>query len=264
MPDGWRKVVLLYARAQVRLAALILRAIASGGLGSAKARRRYRREAQRILRDLDERAVPRADGLVEAAYRTGANRADRKRVLDDSNLGRVNREAVALLQDSLRNRLTDATRTVGRRVDDTFRREGLRIATEQLRDERPQEEARNEMAARLSKQGVTSFTDKSGREWGLKRYADMAIRTTLAEATNKGTETAMRARGFDLVTVSDHGCSHHASPSHPCRKYEGRTFSLTGRTEGYDRLPALPPWHSNCQHYIVPAVGAVAEREAAA
>jgi hypothetical protein len=236
-----------FVKAEAEVAGKALRALASGRLGKLKFRRQEERAVKELLADLDELAKPRARKAVKESYRLGARVAQRAGATGPS-LSRVNQQALDVLTDNLSGRLDSATTTVGRRVEDVYRREGLRLAAANLVDEKPIEEAARELTRRLGASGVTAFVDKAGRRWGLESYADMAIRTVTSEAVNVGTQTTMLARGYDLVEVNTiHGACDI------CKPYEGRTYSLTGRTEGYPELEQLPPWHGRCRHFIVPS-----------
>lgn len=257
-------LVALYVRAEARLSLIVRRALFAGRLGEARFRRAQQREAQQVIERLQQLAAPRARELVEQSFRAGGRIGGRTRLFDDqSTYGRINREAVDLLAENLAGRLQDAHRTVGRRVDDVLRREGLRIAAEQLVAEQPVPRATRELRDRLAREGVTSFVDRAGRRWRLETYARMVVNTTKQEAVSEGTRLAMLSRGLDLVTVAGHRCRHHPKdPRHPCVAWEGETFSLTGRSSEHPRLDRLPPFHPNCRHFIVPSVEAAAERRA--
>lgn len=159
----------------------------------------------------------------------------------------ISTRATDILIDNLVNSLQDAGNTVGRRVDDIYRREALRASLRELEISQPQDVSAEQMRARLEREGLTGFVDKAGRRWRLGTYARMATRTTASEALARGTAEKMLERGFDLVEVSSHGCSHHPKdPTHPCVALEGQTLRL-GEIE-------LPPFHPNCTHFITPSV----------
>jgi hypothetical protein len=96
------------------------------------------------------------------------------------------------------------------------------------------------------------FVDKAGRRWDLKNYSDMLTRTKTIEAGNQGTENRLISNGLDLVMITSHGAEDW------CKFYEGRIFSLTGRTPGYPELSQVPnggcPMHCRCQHSESPIV----------
>lgn len=242
-----------YVKAEAAITRLVAEALMSGKLGSKKFRKQKQVILAGLLKKLDAAAVPKAKQLVKIAFTSGAEEA--RRVVKVRPVSSMQQDAVGLLQDNLTARLGDASLTIGRRVDDVFRREGLRIAAAQLGDERTVGEATQRLVNELTKQGVTSFTDKRGANWGLEGYAGMVVRTTTSEAINQGVATTMLSRGFDLVIVEG---PHDVTDQ--CSAYVGKVFSLSGNAKGYPHLDRLPPFHGNCRHFIRPAREALTER----
>lgn len=241
-----------YQRAEALLTALVARTILAGTLGTPRVRRAVKAQAKTMLAELDEAGIPQGDKLVEQAYELGVRLAAQ----EHHTAGRIDKNALALLQENLRGRLGDATTHVGRRVDDVFRKEGLRIAAQNLGDQ--EIPAADILQRRLVKQGVTAFTDRRGRSWGLSDYARMAVKTTTAEAVFIGTQNTLIGAGLDVVRVNS-----VVNPCPLCKPYDGGTFSLTGRSKAHPFLDATFPVHPQCQHYIVVAPEAFDERRAA-
>jgi hypothetical protein len=242
-----------YVRAEARLKSMVTESLLRGDFYTARVRREIHRQAQDLLLRLKTLGIPEAKRLVEDAYEAGV------RVAGEQGHGTIRREAIDLLQTGLEERLTAATDTVGRRIDDIFRREGLRAAAMHASDEHDVAKLTAEMAERLRKEGVTGFVDKSGRNWGLENYADMAIRTTTTESQTQGTVHTLIARGFDLVEV--HNSS--GNPCDKCKPYVGKEFSLTGRASDVPLLDPAPPFHGRCNCFIAPSSRAAEERRLA-
>lgn len=100
----------------------------------------------------------------------------------------------------------------------------------------------------LQESGITSLTDKGGRNWDLDNYTQMLVRTKAVEARNTGLGNRMAENGFDLVQVSNHGSTHPE-----CAAWEGEILSYTGKTPGYPTVAdatAAGLFHPNCQHAI--------------
>jgi hypothetical protein len=209
-----------------------------------------------ILAELDRQIPLEVFPIIETAYDSGARHVGRAPQVDlfppVNDVSRLRREAVNILADNATHRLGDASQTVGRRVDDIFRRHGLRAAAARALNNTalPLTQDADALVRTFQEKGIKSFEDKAGRQWGLSTYAEMVLRTTTAEAQNRGAINAMLSRNLDLATV------HHADPHHPhdvCDQYNGKTFSLTGNTNGYPVLDRIPPFHPNCDHYLMPA-----------
>jgi hypothetical protein len=100
--------------------------------------------------------------------------------------------------------------------------------------------------------------EKGVRNFQLDSYAEMVVRTSMYAAYNLGAYNQALIDGTDLVRVRGHAkapCLAHDHPGHaehPCVRYADTVVSLTGKTPGYPVLKQLPPWHTNCQHWVEP------------
>jgi hypothetical protein len=240
LEDRIERLSTRYLRAESILTSLVTRTVLAGTLGQAKVRRATRAQAKVMLEELDKAGIPEGAAIVEDAYRLGIRLAAKETEV----LGAIDKQALALIQSNLKERLGAATTHVGRRVDDVFRKEALRLAAANLGDQ--EIPASDILQRRLVKQGITAFTDRKGRLWGLETYARMAVKTTTAEAVFHGTQTTMIGAGLDLVDVNS-----VTKPCHDCKKYDGKTFSLSGASRDYPFLDTVFPVHPECQHYIV-------------
>jgi hypothetical protein len=243
-----------YQRAESILTSLVARTVLAGTLGLPKVRRAVRAQAKVMLDELDAKGIAEGQRIVEDAYQLGIRMAAQEHVVQ----GRINDQAISLLKANLKERLGDATTHVGRRVDDVFRKEALRLAASSLAGEGEPFTESEVLQRRLVKQGITAFQDRRGRTWGLAQYARMAVKTTSAEAVFHGTQTTMIAANLDVVEVNS-----VLRPCPRCKPYDGGTFSLTGRSK-YPLLDTTFPIHPSCQHYIVPGREAFDERRAVA
>lgn len=218
-------------------------------------------EVKSILAALDVEVKKEAPRIVSIAYDKNRRAALKSPGLElfpeISNFGKLHRDSVNLIADNMVNALGEASQTLGRRTEDAFRRHGLRTSAEQLAREQPTAVAAGRLERRLRNDGLTSFVDRAGRRWRLASYAKMVIVTTTAEAQNQAVVNAMLSRGADLVDVK------HTNPGHDeddvCLEYDGKTFSLTGRTPGYAHLDRIPPFHPNCDHFLMPSRAGLAD-----
>ena len=247
-----RDLTLAFVALELQLSALAQEALAEGALSSMRTRREFHVRAQTIIGRMRSDFRRQAEEVLTAAYDEGA------RLVGARPMGLVRRKATAAIIDSAVSRLDSSLSVVGRRFDDTFRRVGLQQAARQLSRELPEQAAADLVRRELMARGLTGFIDRSGRRWRLQHYSRMVIRTTTSEAANRGVADAVLTVGRDLVRVSlpegHSGCHHHPSdPDNPCRSAEGKTFSLTGHTEGVPVLKHIPPFHPNCSHGIAPA-----------
>jgi Phage minor capsid protein 2 len=239
-------LIKLYEIADARLSSLIDQALRSGTAAQARYRRRVKAQIGEILRQLREEADPATKAAVRSAYDDGlilAHPNDGRRRALKGTFGGVHQQSVDVLVRSLQDSLRAAELTVGRRVDDVFRRETLRAVAEQLASGGARPEAARALETALRRQGNTAFVDKAGRAWNLSSYSGMAVRTTTREAMSTATKNRMLENGHDLVQIDKHPHVNDA-----CSPYDGKVFSLTGQTPGYPVINQLPPFHPNCKH----------------
>jgi len=104
-----------------------------------------------------------------------------------------------------------------------------------------------EVADVLRNQNMTALISKSGRQWTLQQYTTMLARTHNIRANTEATVNRTLEYGIDIVEVSDHG-----TETPLCQQYEGNIYSLTGKSENYEKLPETPPFHPNCKHTLLP------------
>lgn len=238
-------VARLYAAAEERLRRLALEALASGNLETARYRQVRLAAIQQELAALQAQAVPEATQVLASAYRLGV---DIGGGISGAFGTGIHADAVAILADSLVNKLNDAAEHVGRQAEDVFRQEGLRLSAMHLLEGSTRREASKQLQESLAGKGIKSFTDRAGREWNLGSYTEMVIRTTTREAVSVATRNRMLEGGNDLVTIS-----HHEHEPDVCSKFDNRTFSITGSTDGYPVLSDWPPYHPRCRHVATPA-----------
>ncbi len=82
-----------------------------------------------------------------------------------------------------------------------------------------------------SKGGLKAFTDKAGRQWTPEAYAQVITRTTTANVRREAQYERMDEYGLDLIQISSHA---DARPG--CAPYQGKVYSLNGKTKGYPLL----------------------------
>jgi len=96
--------------------------------------------------------------------------------------------------------------------------------------------------------GDGNFININGRNYNLKKYAEMVGRTRLRKVQSQAVLNLANQFESDLVEISD----HQSEFDDICLEYEGNVYSLYGKTPGYDVLSEYPPFHPNCQHSMFP------------
>lgn len=253
-------------------------------------RQRQREQAAAILAELRAQTTRAGPLAIGAAYRSGLVATDR--TVGDAltirgQFGRVHVRAVEALAGNMtqalnaaiartgdnvaavfdradaldgalpagsRGQPTAATRFIGRRLDDPYRKVALEEVAQGVVGLATRREVSAALRQRLITEGVTDavtgFVDRAGRRWPLPAYAAMVARTTTREAMSAATANRLIENGLGYVTVSSH--PHRADE---CSPYDGQTFALPDapNPEGLDVLDQLPPFHPNCGHVIGPA-----------
>jgi len=237
----------LYRDAQRKIDALIEAAIIRGAAGTQRHYELQRAAIRAELAKLEAQSESLEGPLARSAYGAGVSAVDETLDLEKAFTGAQER-AMEVLARNIAGDLKDARDQVGREADDIFRRVGLQAAARDIAIGRTRRETAEEIRRDLLEHGITAFTDKSGRRWSLSRYADMVARTTSREAVSRGTVDRLLEHGRDLVRITDHRGSCPI-----CIPLEGKTYSLTGASPNYPKLPELPPFHPNCRHVVAPA-----------
>lgn len=99
------------------------------------------------------------------------------------------------------------------------------------------------------KLGEGKFLEINGRKYQPEKYAEMLARTRIREAQTQGVLMGCKGSGVDLIRVSD-----HSTLTEICKQFEGRIFSISGKSSKYPALVALTPFHPNCLHVITPYI----------
>jgi hypothetical protein len=248
-----------FASTEAELVSYIVTQLANGNMGRLRDRRRAARHVRAALVAFQRRSLPGVPGVVKSGYLSGRQRSK----APQRGLNSKDRESIEILVDNLEGRLKDTVTVVGRRVDDIFRKEGLRAASIAIASKGDENLAIRNAIKNLNKKGVTAFVDTSGRQWGLETYARMATRATMQEAESYGAYNLIVEQGFDLVMI-DYPSRLEFDPDSACAPHHKKIYSATGRTKGFPTLKELPPYHNECKHFIRLAPGAAEERRRAA
>jgi Phage minor capsid protein 2 len=240
------ELAMLFSTAERRLLALMNPALSTP---AARARSALLlRQVQAVLARLRRDMRPATARAALQGWSTGVDLARPEASVATALGPGPNISAADAIARALANPLARAIDQVGRSADDALRRAGLEAAGHAVITGAARHETAAVLLADLRHQGVTAFVDRAGRRWRLETYAAMVARTTTREAVTAGFMADYQARGGDLVTVSDHD-----THTPLCKLFEGKTYSLTGATDGYERIPMLPPFHPNCRHVLFAA-----------
>ena len=199
-----------------------------------------RRVIQEVERELQAVEKKIAAGLlqeIELVWDAAAREADRELAelgeLPDlpeqaplpqmGTFGTIARAQVETLAAAAVRVLEGAHLRVLREAEDAYRQviyEAARLGRAGVLTYR---EAMQQALYDFAARGITGFVDRRGRRWELQAYAEMAVRSSMAQAAVQGHINRLLDRGYELVIVSD---SPEECPI--CRPWEGAILSLTG------------------------------------
>lgn len=190
------------------------------------------------------------------------------------NFAVINTEAIKALTDEVALAFGQSITAVSRNARGLLNEAIKQQINFQIAQGKLTGEARKAISANikqvLEQNGISSLTDKAGRNWTFDRYAAMLARTKAVESRNQGLTNRMLGSGYDLVQVSNHNTDHQA-----CKVWEGKILSLTGQTPTGTILPGgfkvagtleeakmAGLFHPNCKHAVnvlVPRLAAKTE-----
>lgn len=288
-------LVALYVWAEQQLLTgltLILRSAGTTLEGRQAAVPRMRRLVRQVLGPLSSQSTPLARRMIEAATQEGRRSADRlvgsvratirlPRALPGAggaggqvpptgrkavepfggeffDLSMLHGERAAqAIRDDIVSELDDVRFRLTRLPDDIYKMIAPHGAIYQALENGVTPAQAQAMAWRVFvSQGVTGFTDVSGRDWSLSAYVEMAVRTAAVRAFNASHLARMHALDVHYFTVGDTG---HPCPF--CFPWQGKVL-----TDGVLPNPeihvdatiaeatAAGLWHPNCKHTLLPVI----------
>ena len=159
------------------------------------------------------------------------------------------------MENNLNNRISEISKTIGRRHDDAVRA----IQLPEVRAIVENKEAAQKLAPRLRAalddanlimtDGKVKWVELSGRKYELRKYSEMVARTITREAMTIGTIEQIKASGGDLVEIDT-----TVDCCDLCKEFQGKIYSISGTSTKYQALTQYPPYHPNCGHVLMPFV----------
>lgn len=243
--------VLAYLAKGDRLAGQVVVSAAIDGIGHA---RRQTHSLRAVIKaaGVDTRGGSRGPGDGRPPGR-GLQLPDDDRPFDMS-MRHAERSAQAI-RDDIVSELQDVRRRITRLPDDVYKFIAPHGSIYQVLDNKVTPAQAQAMAWRVFvSQGITGFTDRSGRDWALSSYVEMAVRTAAARAQNASHLERMQAIGVEYFTVAK---SVHPCPL--CFPWQGRVITITPITAPVipvagtlEQATAAGLFHPNCAHVLVP------------
>lgn len=156
--------------------------------------------------------------------------------------------AARQVQNDLLSELDDVRYRITRLDDDIYKAVAPEHAIEQVTGNGTTPlQAQARAWQEFLRRGVTGFTDKSGRDWQLSSYVEMAVRTAAGRAFNAARMEHVASMGGNLLFVSDDG---HPCPL--CLPWQNRVLAIIpdGEHPTVDEATVGGLFHPNCKHHL--------------
>ena len=212
------------------------------------------RQARQAIENSLKSAHKTAEGIMGNALTAAYGESQQRWLLENrdvvSAMGVMHGNAgkVATILADLDSRLNAAERTVLRRFDDVYAEVIGETSSLVATGAYTQRQALGIAMQRFADQGVSSFTDRAGRNWSLSSYSEMALLTSIGRASLNGYVDTMQSYGYDLAVISS-----HAGSCPICQAWEGVIISVSGTDGEYPSLSEAASdgvFHPRCLHDI--------------
>lgn len=189
------------------------------------------------------------DLYLEAYYNSLKN-------LGISNIGdgfaQLHTDAIEVLSDNIINNFAEVNNQVGRRIEGTIRDIGLTSTQMKFATGQTIRQLQNELIDNLVNTGLGGITDRRGRVIPFTTYAELLARSIVAETQNTSVINVAKEHKKDLVKMTQHNTACTV-----CQEYEGKIYSISGKSEKYPALKSIPGFskgynniHPRCRHRI--------------
>lgn len=251
-----------YASLTAQLADILWKAIFKGKT-SAKDRRKHKAAAAQAVISTQKKAIPLFAELLQMAYFGGAGDAEKgiSKALGSSVRSAPtagDRRAINGLLEGESARLTKAGLQGIEKLDKILSHPAVvELSAKDVRQmdrgdliervEKAMESAGITWEGKLDDGSEYRMVTIKGRNYELGNYAELVAHTTSRAAHTAGLVNRALEYGYDIVSVTTH---KHGDADDVCAPYDGKSFSLTGRTKGYPVLDKFPPFHVRCVHVL--------------
>ena len=228
MADRSDDIVAAYQDVEAWLLREVARAVARGADGTAEHYQARLGEIQLLLTNTDRRLELVEKDALEWVAETIASGFDEGgqqalSTIPDGVPPAVPASAVAGLAAETSAALASQRPAILRSVQDAYRQITQQVTTRAVVSGASINTIMQDALDHFANQGITSFTDKAGRKFGIDTYTRMALRTARNNALNQGRVDSFRTNGVDLILVS-----WHRACSPMCLPVQGRVLSLDG------------------------------------
>lgn len=240
-----------YAEAENKLLRTVARRLARGIEDEGWPERKLaevqatRAELEAVVRDVSKLGPDEAEAAVRRAFAQG-----RAQAAADVGVGvstQTDSRALLAHVEAARQAVVLPSGQVVEQVLNAYRKAANAAVTQVLIGADTRRQASQAIMDDLVGQGISAFTDRAGRRWSLRAYAEMAARTEAANAAISGHVEGLLEHDIKLVRITTH------SDSCPqCAPWQGRVLSIGGSP--YGQYPTLETakddglYHPSCRH----------------
>lgn len=251
-----KDVLVIYSEAEDKMLKAVAKRVAKGikteGWNETKLKdtQALKSEIEKILNDTAKKSNSTVSSGIIEAYKKGMDnvtgeKGTHKTILDEMNIP-MNLKMQILATNGL---LDNASFQVLRKANDAYQQVMAQATTGLLAGTDTRIQASQKMLNGFAAKGITSFVDKSGRNWDLSSYAEMCARTVSSHAALQGHIDRQIEVGEDLVKVSSIGTTCPI-----CSRWQGVVLSISGNSPKYhsvEEAKASGLFHPNCKHTLV-------------
>lgn len=230
-----REIVGMYADAETRLIRAMKLELLTGretpGLEAmANHMAKLRLAAQEIAEELGKTMPEVVDEIMESAVEGARNAvisqlAGLGQTLDIAAVGPavVGSLAAELVKVDLVNSLSELHNRILRYPDDVYQRVIASNVTNAILGATTNQLAQQDAWREFLREGVYGFVDRSGRNWNIATYSEMATRTAVMRAWDEAHNAQMTSYGLDLVVpvVRQDACDR-------CARWAEKIMSIKG------------------------------------
>ena len=249
-------VLAIYSDAEDKMLKLVAKRVAKGikseGWNETKLKdtQLLKKEIESILNNTTKKSKSVVSKGIIEAYKNGVKNVSSKKSTHNTILDELNIPMNLKMQILATNNLLDnASFQVLRNSNDAYQQVMSNATTGLLSGTDTRIQASQKMLNEFASKGITSFVDKSGRNWDLSSYAEMCARTVSAHAALQGHIDRQIEVGEDLVKVSSIGTTCPI-----CQRWQGVVLSISGKSPKYHSLEEAKSsglFHPNCKHTLV-------------
>lgn len=262
------QMLLLYAEAEERMLAIVAHRLARGieepGWASRKLEevQQIRTELQREVERLGIESKAMRTSMLEQAWDGAEEELARELGLDIRSIPGSRLLGIASIENELNDKFDALQSAILRQTDDQYRSIIGQVvavqATGTITTKQALQQALNDFADR----GISGFTDRAGRKWGMAEYSEMAVRTGMMNTAVQGYVMDAQQHGEYLVIVSD-----HADECPLCAQWERKVLAISPEGLSHpdcqgtlDQARAAGLFHPNCLHSVTVYVPGLTDR----